>query len=141
VHTWTAEIDAFYAASAADDPALPALVSGVAPGSPEQAQVAGYLSAQAASGVVGPPTWRVGNVRVVYLSGHRAVVTGCSVDAGSHFEATGEPAPASLGGGAGLTSYVSEMIEVGATWKVASSTTATPPGPRSAGPCRGFAGS
>jgi len=57
-----------------------------------------YLSAQAASGVVGPATWQIGNTRVVSLSRSSAVVTGCSYDRGSHVRSDGRAAPALLAG-------------------------------------------
>jgi hypothetical protein len=74
---WKAEIQAFYVASVLGDPSYRLLGLGVIPGSPEDDQMISYLSAQAASGVVGPSTWHIGNMRVVSLGRSNAVVRGC----------------------------------------------------------------
>ena len=82
-----------------------------------------YLSAQAASGVVGPSTWRIGNMRVVSLGRSNAVVTACSYDPGSHFRSGDLAAPAALGGGAGLPAYITDMAEMKGSWKLERSVT------------------
>lgn len=137
-HAWLAETNAFYVASERGDPSYPPLVAGVIPGGPAEEQALSFISAQAASGVVGPSTWRLGNVVVSRRAGATAVVTACAFDPGSHLKANGLPAPAPLGGGAGLTAFVTDMTEVNGTWKVDKSVTSAPRSTDSPGPCRGF---
>jgi hypothetical protein len=129
---WKREIEAFYVASARSDPSYRPLSAGVAPGSPEDEQMISYLSAQVASGVVGPAHWRIGNLHVASLGRGTAVVTACSYDPGSHLRSSVARAPAALGGGAGLTAYTSDMSEIGGTWKLDRSVTSLP------GPCHDF---
>ena len=131
-------MEAFYTASALGDPSYRPLSLGVVPGSPGDDQMISYLAAQAASGVVGPSTWRIGDVRVALLSRSRAVVSACSYDGGSHFRSGGLTAPAALGGGAGLTSYTTDMTEVKGSWKVEKSATSAQPTTSSGGPCHRF---
>ena len=135
---WKGEMEAFYTASALGDPSYRPLSLGVVPGSPGDDQMISYLAAQAASGVVGPSTWRIGDVRVALLSRSRAVVSACSYDGGSHFRSGGLTAPAALGGGAGLTSYTTDMTEVKGSWKVEKSATSAQPTTSSGGPCHRF---
>ena len=135
---WKSEIEAFYAASALGNPSYRRLGQGVVPGSPEDDRMIAYLSAQAASGVVGPATWQIGNTRVVSLSRSSAVVTGCSYDRGSHVRSDGRAAPALLGGGAGLTGYVSYMTEMKGSWDIERSVASSEPSPSPAGPCHRF---
>ena len=120
------------------DPSYRPLSLGVVPGSPGDDQMISYLAAQAASGVVGPSTWRIGDTRVALLSRSRAVVSACSYDGGSHFRSDGLAAPAALGGGAGLTSYTTDMTEVKGSWKVEKSATSAQPTTSSGGPCHRF---
>ena len=135
---WKTEMEAFYTASALDDPSYRPLSLGVVPGSPADDQMVSYLAAQAASGVVGSSTWRIGNMRVASLSQSSAVVSACSYDPGSHFRSRGLAAPAALGGGAGLTSYTTDMTEVKGSWKVERSVTSAEPSVSSPGSCRWF---
>ena len=135
---WKAEIQAFYVASVLGDPSYRLLGLGVIPGSPEDDQMISYLSAQAASGVVGPSTWRIGNMRVVSLGRSNAVVTACSYDPGSHFRSGDLAAPAALGGGAGLTAYITDMAEMKGSWKLERSATSAEQSPSSPGPCHRF---
>ena len=135
---WKAEIQAFYVASVLGDPSYRLLGLGVIPGSPEDDQMISYLSAQAASGVVGPSTWHIGNMRVVSLGRSNAVVTACSYDPGSHFRSGDLAAPAALGGGAGLTAYITDMAEMKGSWKLERSATSAEQSPSSPGPCHRF---
>ncbi len=135
---WKAEIEAFYTASALGDLSDRVLDLGVVPGSPEDDQMISYLSAQVASGVVGPSTWHIGSMRVVSLRRSNAVITACSYDPGSHFRSGGLAAPAALGGGAGLTAYVADMTEVSGSWKLERSMTSAQPDSSSTGPCHRF---
>ena len=135
---WRAEATAYYRASADDDPSSPALTHRLVAGSPAAEQVAAFLTAQASSGVVGPATWQLGAARVVRLAAGEATVTGCSYDTGSRLRSSGAAAPASLGGGAGLTAYVAELREVGPTWLVDRSVTSAAASRSVPGPCHGF---
>ena len=135
---WKAEVEAFYTASALGDPSYRPLGLGVVPGSPEDERMISYLSAQAASGVVGPSTWRIGNLRVESLGPARAVVTACSYDAGSHFRSGALRPPRALGGAAGLTGYVTDMTETEGFWKLERSVTSVEQSVSASGPCHGF---
>ena len=135
---WKAEMEAFYVASALGQPSYRPLGLGVVPGSPEDERMLSYLSAQAASGVVGPATWHIGNLRVESLGPSRAVVTACSYDAGSHFRSPALAAPAALGGGAGLTGYVTDMTETAGSWKLERSVTSPESSASLPGPCHRF---
>jgi len=135
---WVASINDFYRASELGSTNLSSLDATLLPGSLEVAQETGFISAQVASGVVGPSTWRIGNVRVVSLAGDAAVITACSYDPGSHFRATGRPAPASLGGGARLTAYVSHLEDVAGRWLLYATDASEPMSASEAGPCLGF---
>ncbi|MGO9299347.1 MAG: hypothetical protein ACLP1E_08595 [Acidimicrobiales bacterium] len=131
-------MEAFYTASALGDPSYRPLGLGVVPGSPQDDQMISYLSAQAASGVVGPSTWDIGNVHVVSLGRTSAVVTACSYDPGSRFRSGDLAAPPALGGGAGLTAYITDMTEVGPSWKLERSETFAEPDASLPGPCHRF---
>ena len=135
---WKAEMEAFYTASVLGDPSYRPLGLGVVPGSPQDDQMISYLSAQAASGVVGPSTWDIGNVHVVSLGRTSAVVTACSYDPGSRFRSGDLAAPPALGGGAGLTAYITDMTEVGPSWKLERSETFAEPDASLPGPCHRF---
>ena len=135
---WKAEMEAFYTASALGNPSYRPLGLGVVPGSPQDDQMISYLSAQAASGVVGPSTWDIGNMHVVSLGRTSAVVTACSYDPGSRFRSGDLAAPAALGGGAGLTVYITDMTELGPSWKLERSETFAEPDASSPGPCHRF---
>ena len=135
---WKAEMEAFYTASALGDPSYRPLGLGVVPGSPQDDQMISYLSAQAASGVVGPSTWDIGDMHVVSLGRTSAVVRACSYDPGSRFRSGDLAAPAGLGGGAGLTAYITDMTEVGRSWKLERSETFAEPDASSPGPCHRF---
>jgi hypothetical protein len=135
---WLASINDFYLASELGSPNFSSLDATLLPGSPEFSQEIAFISAQVASGVVGPSTWRIGHVAVVTLVGNVAVVTACSYDPGSHFRSTGRPAPASLGGGAGLTAYVSHLEDVAGRWLLYVTDASEPLPTSKAGPCFGF---
>ena len=135
---WKAEMEAFYTASALGNPSYRPLGLGVVPGSPQDDQMISYLSAQAASGVVGPSTWDIGNMHVVSLGRTSAVVTACSYDPGSRFRSGDLAAPAALGGGAGLTVYITDMTELEPSWKLERSETFAEPDASSPGPCHRF---
>jgi hypothetical protein len=135
---WVASINDFYLASELGSTNLSRLDATLVPGGLALAQERAFISAQVVSGVVGPSAWRIGGVRVVSLVGEGAVVTGCSYDPGSHFRSTGRPAPPSLGGGAGLTSYVSRLEDVAGKWLLDATETSEPVSTTVEGPCRGF---
>jgi len=120
---WLAAMRAFYVASSRDNPAYGPLVAALVPGSPEDRAMIGYLSAQAASGVAGPSAWVLGRVGVRLEGPGRAIVSACSYDPGSRYVATGAAAPSDLGGGAGVTQYVSEMWRVDGAWLLYATTT------------------
>jgi len=111
-------MEAFYVASLHGDVWSRRLGRGVVAGSPADEAMLSFLSAQAASGVAGPSTWRIGKARVVSLGRSRAVVAACSYDPGSHFRSGHLAAPGDLGGGAALTAYLSDMTEVRVSWRL-----------------------
>ena len=135
---WRTEIDAFYVASERGDPSYGPMLAGVVPGDPEQAQMVAFVSAQVASGVAGPSTWRIGEIRVVAVRGSNAVVEACATDPGSHEISSGTAAPPLLGGGAGLTAFVSDLAETGGSWKLVRTATSAPSSIDVEGPCHGF---
>ena len=133
---WTAEMEAFYTASALGDLSSRRLGLGVVPGSPADDRMISYLSAQAASGVVGPSTWHIGRARVVSLGRSTAVVAACSYDPGSHFRSGDIAAPGGLGGGAALTAYLADMAEVKGSWRLERTMTSDQPGAALPGACQ-----
>jgi hypothetical protein len=138
VAAWLGYQRAFYLASERADPTYPSFLAAVMPTGPVLRDAEGFLSAQADAGVVGPSVWKLGNVTVLSLRGSTAVVSGCAYDPGSHYRSSGLAAPASLGGGAGLTASVTQLRKVGGRWLVLASLVSSPPSTAVAGPCRGF---
>ena len=111
-------MEAFYAASLHGTGWSRRLSLGVVAGSPQDEAMISFLSAQTASGVVGPSKWRLGKERLVSLDRSRAVVAACSYDPGSHFRSGHLAAPSGLGGGAALTAYLSDMTDVRGSWRL-----------------------
>lgn len=134
---WAASKVAFYRAAQIGNPEYPALLATLVPGGPVEVHSIAYLTALASAGVRGPPTWRIGNARVVSITATRARVAGCLFDTGSVWKSTGAPAPASLGGGAGLTVSDATLELEGGTWRVLTDDVAVA-SPKEAGPCHGF---
>jgi type IV pilus biogenesis protein CpaD/CtpE len=135
---WTAEVNAFYQAAERGDATYAPLEATLVRGGPVAVHTLAFLSEQDAMGIVGPSTWRVGNVRIVAVSAGSARVEGCSYDPGSHYKTTGGTPPADLGGGAGYTGYVTTMELIAGHWLVDSSVTSSPSTPQVVGPCQGF---
>lgn len=135
---WEAEVNAFYMAGELGEPAYAPLLRSWVRGGPVALHAAGFLQAQAAAGVIGPSTWRIGNIRVVALSGQVAQVKGCSYDPGSHYKSSGAVAPTDLGGGAGFTAYETTLDLIANRWLVDSSVTSSPSSSTVPGPCQGF---
>ena len=136
---WENSIQLYYQAGAAGNLNLTALDRTLVPDGPELKQETAFLGVQVGEGIIGPSTWRIGNARVVgYNKSGTAVVEGCSWDPGSHFLSTGAEAPASLGGGAGYTAFVSDMDLSGGRWLLDSTQVSAPTSTKEAGPCEGF---
>lgn len=135
---WVASINAFYRASSAGTSDLTALDATLLPGSAELNQENGFISSQELSGVVGPSTWRIGNVHVDWISGALAEVSACSFDPGSHYKSSGKQAPVSLGGGAGLTAYVAHLRLEAGKWLLYATQVSVPSSTTAAGPCHAF---
>ena len=133
---WRSEMEVFYAASRHGAGWSRRLGLGVVAGSPEDEAMTSFLSAQAASGVVGPSRWRIGSGRVVSLGRARAVVAGCSYDTGSRFRSGPLAAPGDLGGGAAVTAYLSSMTEVRGSWRLERTVTSDLAGGVWPGACR-----
>lgn len=136
---WLAALNAFYEASHEDNARLPALIASLVPGSPSYKQETTFVAALAVSGVAGPPRWRIGEVEVRSVAGATATVSGCSFDEGSHYRASGTPAPPSLGGSPGLTGYFATMKDVGGSWRLYTMRVTFPSSTKEAGPCHDFA--
>ncbi len=135
---WLGSVRAFYLAGEREDPTYRPLVSSFVGGSPALEQTLSWLTLLEDAGVVAPGRFRVGAVHLVHLGASRATLTGCSWDTGSVYKATGAPAPASLGGGAGLTASVAVLRRVDRTWLVWSDRTSPVSSPSTKGPCHGF---
>lgn len=135
---WANSKVAFYEAAHNDDPQYPPLLATLVPGGPVYVHSIAYLSALASAGVRGPPNWRVGHEHVVSIGGRRARVEGCLFDSGSRWKATGAPAPASLGGGAGLTASDATLELEGGKWLVLTDHVSAVSSPKEPGPCHGF---
>ncbi len=114
------------------------LVESFVPGSLALEQTEAWLGALSGAGVVAPATFRVGNVKVTSLAGLIAVVKGCMYDTGSVYRSTGAPAPAALGGGAGLTASIAVLHDIGGRWLVWSDQTSAVSSSKEEGPCHGF---
>lgn len=135
---WANSKVAFYEAALSDDPQYEPLLATLVRGGPVYVHSIAYLSALASAGVRGPPTWRVGHEHVVGIEARRARVEGCLFDTGSRWKATGASAPASLGGGAGLTASDATLELVGGKWLVLTDQVSVVSSPKEPGPCRGF---
>jgi hypothetical protein len=135
---WANSKTAFYRAALLGNPQYPPLLGTLVRGGPVELHSIAYLTGLASAGVRGPPTWHVGNEHVVDVSGTRARVEGCLFDTGSVWRATGEPAPASLGGGAGLTASDATLVLEGGKWLVLTDDVSAVSSPKEPGPCRGF---
>jgi hypothetical protein len=135
---WVKSKTAFYRAALAGQPQYPPLLATLVPGGPVFEHSIAYLSALAAAGVRGPRRWRVGNERVVSVGATRARVRGCLFDTGSVSISTGARAPASLGGGAGLTASDAALVLAGGTWRVLTDDVTAVSSPKEPGPCHGF---
>jgi hypothetical protein len=135
---WLASINAFYLAGEQSEPSSSALLQSLVPGSPELKQETSFLEIQKVNGIVGPSTWRIGNVAVLSSSATQAVLSACSFDPGAYYRATGEPAPTSLGGGAGYTGYVVTLDRYNGKWLVFSTQVSAPTTTQETGPCHGF---
>ena len=135
LEAWRAEMEAFYRASALGAVSSRRLERGVVPGSPQDEAMTAYLSAQVASGVVGPSRWHIAAARLVSLTGSGAVVSGCSYDPGSHLRSDGLAAPGDLGGRPALTAYLSDMAEVRGSWMLERTMTADLAGAGPPGAC------
>jgi len=135
---WASSKMAFYRAALLDDPQYPALLATLVPGGAVEVHSIAYLTGLASAGVRGPPTWRVGNGRVVSIGTTRARVEGCLFDTGSVLKSTGAPAPPSLGGGAGLTASDAILVLEDSRWLVLSDDVKAVSSSKEPGPCRGF---
>lgn len=135
---WEASFNAFYEAAENDDPNSPTLLATLYPDSPEFRQESGFLGSIALAGVVGPSSWRIGNVLVLSMARTQALVSACSYDAGTHYRSTGAEAPSDLGGGAGLTAYRTTLRRQGTTWLVYQTNVTFPKATTETGPCHGF---
>lgn len=102
-------------------------------------RVVGWLTALQVAGVVAPPTYRIGAVRVVRASAATVTLAGCTYDSGSIYRSTGAPAPTALGGGAGYTASTAVVHLVGERWLVWADQSSTVASNTVAGPCKGFA--
>jgi hypothetical protein len=135
---WKSSKSAFYRAALADSPEYPPLLATLVRGGPVFVHSIAYLSALASAGVRGPPTWRIGNEHVVSMGVSRARVEGCLFDTGSVWKATGASAPASLGGGAGLTASDATLVFRSGKWLVLTDDVSAVSSSKEAGPCHGF---
>jgi hypothetical protein len=135
---WQVEIEDFYIAGELGEPNYPPLLASWVPGGPVAVHAHAYLAQQSAMGIVGPSTWRIGDVRVLGGTSQVQAVEGCSYDPGSYYRATRKPAPAALGGGPGLTGYDTTMDLVDGRWVVDDTIVSSPASPAAPGPCHGF---
>ena len=135
---WASSKTAFYRAALLQNPKYPPLLATLVRGGPVEVHSIAYLTGLTSAGVRGPPTWRVGNEHVVKVTGTRARVEGCLFDTGSVWKATGKSAPASLGGGAGLTASDATLVLEGGKWLVLSDDVSAVSSPKEPGPCHGF---
>ncbi|MGO9198171.1 MAG: hypothetical protein ACLQK4_13715 [Acidimicrobiales bacterium] len=135
---WVGSERAFYAAGRLGRPDYAPLTESFAPGSPALAQTTDWLMALSDAGVIAPTSYRVGNARVTTMTATTAVLTGCTYDTGSIYRSSGAPAPAGLGGGAGLTASIVTLHRVAGRWLVWSDQTSTPSSSKENGPCQGF---
>jgi len=135
---WASSKTAFYKAALLGDPQYAPLLDTLVPGGPVELHSIAYLSGLVTEGVRGPPTWHVGDGRVVSVTVTRARVDGCLYDTGSVWKSTGTPAPASLGGGAGLTASDATLVFEGGRWLVLDDDVSAVSSPKERGPCHGF---
>lgn len=135
---WANSKTAFYRAALLGDPEYPPLLATLVPGGPVEVHSIAYLTGLASAGIRGPPTWRVGNGHVVNVTATRARVEGCLFDTGSVWKSTGRPAPASLGGGAGLAASDATLVFEGEKWLVLADDVSAVSSAKELGPCHGF---
>ena len=135
---WAGSKTAFYQAALIGDPTYPPLLATLVRGGPVYVHSIAYLTGLASQGLRGPPTWRVGNARVAQMTADRARVEGCLYDTGSVWKASGAPAPASLGGGAGLTASDALLVLEAGRWLVFEDAVSAVSSPKEPGPCHGF---
>jgi len=135
---WADSKNAFYEAALIGDPEYPPLLATLVRGGPVYVHSIAYLTGLVSDGLRGPPTWRVGNARVVQSTGTRARVEGCLFDTGSVWKSSGAPAPASLGGGAGLTASNALLVLESGRWLVLEDAVSAVSSPKEPGPCHGF---
>ncbi|MFZ0172584.1 MAG: hypothetical protein WAL04_12945 [Acidimicrobiales bacterium] len=135
---WAESKESFYQAALVGNPHAPSLLATLVRGGPVYVHSIAYLSALASAGVRGPPKWRIGNEHVVSISATRARVEGCLFDTGSVWKVTGAPAPASLGGGPGLTASDATLLLVRGRWLVLADHVSAVRSPKEPGPCHGF---
>lgn len=135
---WVKSKTAFYRAALTGQPQYPPLLATLVPGGPVYVHSIAYLSALASAGVRGPPRWRIGHEHVVSIGATRARVEGCLFDTGSVWISTGAPAPASLGGGAGLTASHAILVLARGRWRVLTDDVTAVTSSKEAGPCHGF---
>jgi hypothetical protein len=130
-------MNAFYEAALAGNPQDPAFLATLVEGGPVYTHSIGYLTELVTGGAIGPARWRVGNAETFGATATRAMVSGCSWDAGSRMKRSGAPAPLALGGGAGYTATQAVLVRQGGLWRVLQAAT-TQVVPAEAGPCHGF---
>lgn len=135
---WARSKDEFYEAALRDQPEYQPFLATLVPGGPVYTHSIAYLSTLASEGVAGPSRWRVGNAFVVSLGKRVARVEGCLWDAGSIWESSRLPAPASFGGGPGFTASDALLVLRGGTWLVLDDAVVSVRSVKEAGPCHGF---
>jgi hypothetical protein len=135
---WANSKNAFYRAALIGDPEYPPLLATLVRGGPVYVHTIAYLTGLVSQGLRGPPKWRVGNARVVELTPTRARVEGCLFDTGSVWKSSGASAPASLGGGAGLTASDALLVLAAGRWLVLEDAVSAVTSPKEPGPCHGF---
>lgn len=138
LRAWSNAKDEFYRAALLGEPEFPPFLATLVVGGPVYDHSVAYLTGLAAAGVVGPAVWRVGNARVVALTATRARVEGCLWDTGSVWKASGHAAPASLGGGTGLTASDALLELEHGKWLVLDDAVAAVTSSKEQGPCHGF---
>jgi hypothetical protein len=72
--SWARSKRAFYRAALLGDPRYPPLLATLVPAGPVETHEIAYLSELVSVGVRGPPTWRVGDARVISVTADRARV-------------------------------------------------------------------
>lgn len=138
VAAWLSSERAFYRAGQLGEPDYPPLLASFATSSPALRGVVSFLSALQAAGVAAPSHYRLRATRLLDETPQSARLTGCSYDSGAVYRSSGRAAPASLGGGAGLTSYRVKLLWTGGRWLVWSAIPAAVSSSALPGPCHGF---